>query len=307
MINMGFRFRKSFGTGPFRATISKSGISTSFGVKGARVTKKANGNTMTTLGIPGTGLSYVSEKSNKKQAKTAAATKTSKNTGGSYTMNYEMANRFKYIDDPNVADAPKKAGFLRIAKYNLLGFAIFIALSILAVIVDAPVIMAGGLIGAIAFVIIKCRKWKKPYMPLKVPVAFEDWTDPYSTPPSVLGLLTKGFLTNDQAIAYANILQFCEFGEVEKVFNAAELNATRTEPISNYMLTKLYEAGYLVKPTRGKYALNMVKVHQMNEEFEKLQAEKRVRYDAFIKECEVYNDNARQFNINLAESRKSKK
>lgn len=302
---MGFRFRKSFGVGPFRATISKSGISTSFGVKGARVTKKANGNTMTTLGIPGTGLSYVSEKSNKKQSKNVAATKTSKNTGGSYTMNYEVANRFNYGDDPNVADAPKKAGFLRIAKYNLFGFAIFIVLSILAVITDAPVIMAGGLIGAIAFVVVKCRKWKKPYMPLKVPVAFEHWTDSYA-PTSVLSLLTKG-LTNDQAIAYAHILEFCEFGEVEKTFNAAELNATRTEPISNYMLAKLYEAGYLVKPTRGKYALNMAKVNQMNEEFEKLQAAKRTRYDAFVKECEAYNDNARQFNINLAESRKSKK
>lgn len=303
---MGFRFRKSFGAGPFRATISKSGISTSFGVKGARVTKKANGNTMTTLGIPGTGLSYVSEKSNKKQTqKTAAATKTSKSTGGSYTMNYDVANRFNYVDDPNVADAPKKAGFLRIAKYNLLGFAIFIILSILAVIADAPVIMAGGLVGAIVFVVVKCRKWKKPYMPLKVPVAFENWTDSYA-PTSVLSLLTKG-LTNDQAVAYAHILEFCEFGEVEKVFNAAELNATRTEPISNYMLTKLYEAGYLVKPTRGKYALNMTKVNQMNEEFEKLQSAKRTRYDAFVKECEVYNDNARQFNINLAESRKSKK
>ena len=302
---MGFRFRKSFGAGPFRATISKSGISTSFGVKGARVTKKANGNTMTTLGIPGTGLSYVSEKSNKKQAKTAAATKISKNMGGSYAMNSEVANRFNYVDDPNVADAPKKAGFLRIAKYNLFGFAIFIILSILAVIVDAPAIMAGGLIGAIVFVVVKCRKWKKPYMPLKVPVAFEHWTDSY-TPTSVLSLLTKG-LTNDQAVAYAHILEFCEFGEVEKTFNAAELNATRTEPISNYMLTKLYEAGYLVKPTRGKYALNIAKVNQMNEEFEKLQAAKRTRYDAFVSECETYNDNARQFNINLAESRKSKK
>lgn len=302
---MGFRFRKSLRAGPFRATISKSGISTSFGVKGARVTKKANGNTMTTFGIPGTGLSYVSEESNKKQTKTAAAIKTSKNTEGSYAINYEVDNCFNYVDDPNVADAPKKVGFLRIAKYNLFGFVIFIILLILAVIVDAPVIMIGGLIGAIAFVVVKCRKWKKPYMQLKVPVAFEHWTDSY-TPTSVLSLLTNG-LTNDQAISYAYILEFCEFGKVEKTFNAAELNATRTEPISNYILTKLYEAGYLVKPTRGKYALNMAKVNQMNEEFEKFQAAKRTRYDAFVSECETYNENARQFNINLAESRKSKK
>lgn len=295
---MGFRFRKSFGAGPFRATISKSGISTSFGVKGARVTKKANGNTMTTFGIPGTGLSYVSEESNKKQTKTMVAIKTSKNTEGSYAINHEVDNRFNYVDDPNVADAPKKAGFLRIVKYNLLGFAIFITLLILAVIVDAPAIMVGGLIGAIVFVIIKCRKWKKPYKQLKVPVVFEHWTDS-STPTAMISLLTE-VLTNDQAIAYTHILEFCEFGEAEKTFNAAELNIQRAEPISNYILTKLYEAGYLIKPTRGKYALNMAKVNQMNEEL-------RTRYDAFVSECEIYNDNARQFNINLAESRKSKK
>ena len=67
---MGFRFRKSFGVGPFRTTISKSGISFSAGVKGARITKKANGNTMTTVGIPGTGVSYTKESSNKKRTPT---------------------------------------------------------------------------------------------------------------------------------------------------------------------------------------------------------------------------------------------
>ena len=34
---MGWYFRKSFGSGPFRVNLSKSGISTSFGVKGARL------------------------------------------------------------------------------------------------------------------------------------------------------------------------------------------------------------------------------------------------------------------------------
>lgn len=69
---MGFRFRKSIGAGPFRINFSKSGIGYSFGGKGARITKKANGNTMTTLGIPGTGISYVSETSNKKDTKIAS-------------------------------------------------------------------------------------------------------------------------------------------------------------------------------------------------------------------------------------------
>lgn len=57
---MGFRFRKSFKLGPFRLTASKSGISYSVGVKGARVTKRADGKTQTTLSIPGTGISHVS-------------------------------------------------------------------------------------------------------------------------------------------------------------------------------------------------------------------------------------------------------
>ena len=63
---MGFRFRKSVSFGPFRATISKSGISTSVGVKGARITKRADGKTQTTVSIPGTGISHVSTASSKK-------------------------------------------------------------------------------------------------------------------------------------------------------------------------------------------------------------------------------------------------
>ena len=69
---MGFRFRKSFGFGPFRTTISKSGISTSVGVKGARITKRADGKTQTTVSIPGTGISHVSTSSQKKSSSATA-------------------------------------------------------------------------------------------------------------------------------------------------------------------------------------------------------------------------------------------
>lgn len=41
--------------------LSKSGVSYSWGVKGARVTKTAKGTTRTTISIPGTGISYVQE------------------------------------------------------------------------------------------------------------------------------------------------------------------------------------------------------------------------------------------------------
>ena len=63
---MGLRYRKTFKAGPLRITASKSGVSTSIGGKGARITKTASGKTRTTLSIPGTGLSYVSETGGKK-------------------------------------------------------------------------------------------------------------------------------------------------------------------------------------------------------------------------------------------------
>ena len=56
---MGLRFRKSVKLGPFRATLSKSGVSTSVGVKGYRITKLANGKVMQTASVPGTGVSHV--------------------------------------------------------------------------------------------------------------------------------------------------------------------------------------------------------------------------------------------------------
>ncbi len=55
---MGFSYRKSLKMGPFRVTASKSGISYSAGVKGVRVTKRANGKVQTTLSVPGSGLRY---------------------------------------------------------------------------------------------------------------------------------------------------------------------------------------------------------------------------------------------------------
>ena len=59
---MGFRYRKSINLGGgFRITLSRSGVSYSWGVKGYRVTKTARGTTRRTVSIPGTGISYVHE------------------------------------------------------------------------------------------------------------------------------------------------------------------------------------------------------------------------------------------------------
>lgn len=67
---MGFRFRKSFGKGPFRVNISKSGIGYSVGTKGLRYTKKAGGGTRTTASIPGTGISFAKDSSKRRHSQT---------------------------------------------------------------------------------------------------------------------------------------------------------------------------------------------------------------------------------------------
>lgn len=69
---MGLRFRKSVNIGPVRMTASKSGLSTSVGVKGARITKTSKGKTRVTASMPGTGLSYVTESGKKNTAAPAA-------------------------------------------------------------------------------------------------------------------------------------------------------------------------------------------------------------------------------------------
>lgn len=66
---MGLRFRKTIKLGPININLSKSGVGVSAGVPGARVSKTAKGTTRTTLGIPGTGISYVTETKSKKKTK----------------------------------------------------------------------------------------------------------------------------------------------------------------------------------------------------------------------------------------------
>ena len=59
---MGLRFRKSLNLGKhFRINVSKSGIGFSYGIKGYRHTKLANGRSRNTFSIPNTGISYVSD------------------------------------------------------------------------------------------------------------------------------------------------------------------------------------------------------------------------------------------------------
>ena len=59
---MGLRFRKSIKLGNARINLSKSGVGYSYGVKGLRKGVGPTGRTRTTASIPGTGISFVSEK-----------------------------------------------------------------------------------------------------------------------------------------------------------------------------------------------------------------------------------------------------
>ncbi len=77
---MGLRFRKSINLGGgAKINLSKSGVGYSIGTKGARITKKANGGSKTTLSVPGTGISYVKESRGKRKA---ANTSEGGGTGG---------------------------------------------------------------------------------------------------------------------------------------------------------------------------------------------------------------------------------
>jgi hypothetical protein len=56
---MGFRFRKIISVIPgVKVNLSKSGVSTSLGGRGATINVGSSGKKTLTLGLPGTGLSY---------------------------------------------------------------------------------------------------------------------------------------------------------------------------------------------------------------------------------------------------------
>jgi hypothetical protein len=56
---MGWQFRRTVSLdGGFRTSLSKRGVSTSWGIPGLRITRTADGRKLLTLSLPGTGLSY---------------------------------------------------------------------------------------------------------------------------------------------------------------------------------------------------------------------------------------------------------
>ena len=56
---MAWRWRKVFGRGPLRTTVSKKGVGFSFGIPGLRYGVSPDGRRYVSVGIPGTGLYWI--------------------------------------------------------------------------------------------------------------------------------------------------------------------------------------------------------------------------------------------------------
>lgn len=70
---MGLRIRKSFKVAPgVRINVGKKSSSISFGTKGARHTISSTGRRTTSVGIPGTGVTYTSTSSSRKKKSSSA-------------------------------------------------------------------------------------------------------------------------------------------------------------------------------------------------------------------------------------------
>ena len=109
---MGFRFRKSIKIGPFRLNFSGSGIGYSFGRKGARVTKMPNRRTRTTISIPGTGVSYVTECGGKKgNRKGTVGGYPRKHKGGKSSIIFLQLWRFCYLEKIDKKRAKRRLAF----------------------------------------------------------------------------------------------------------------------------------------------------------------------------------------------------
>ncbi len=146
---MGIRFRKSINLGKgFRINMSKSGPGFSWGGKGFRVTKKANGGFRTTAYIPGTGLSYQKDFSNplagghKKNTK-----KVRENIDEDTREERDFGLDFKNLESTGLRDVLEEAG----VKYPLrkIGLPVFVLGIILTFV--KPLLVVIAIIGALMY------------------------------------------------------------------------------------------------------------------------------------------------------------
>lgn len=249
---MGVRFRKSVKMGPVRVNFSKSGIGYSVGTKGARITKKANGNLMTTASIPGTGLSYVKETSNKR--KTSSITNT-------YTTSKVAENNFSYIRDKRYPCDKIKFWGWRTA------LTIFTGPIILPIIAMSFPIL---LIPLIIWMVRMGSTYKRPFEKIKQPVNFTQFTCDINVPESVYDLTG---LTKEGQLALCSIVYYSEEHQNNPCFTLNELNSFENLSVSKYFLNTLFDLGFLSK-REGKYHLNAEKYNHYVREYNSLYKEK---------------------------------
>ena len=163
---MGVRFRKSINLGKgFRINMSKSGPGFSWGGKGFRVTKKANGGFRTTAYIPGTGLSYQKDFSNPLKGDNKKTKKSSDKFDEKVTdiEERDFGLDFKNLKSTGLRDVLDQAGY----KYPLrkLGLLVFI-LGIVLTFVN-PILVIVAIAGAIMY-------FYKKTSPVEIEYDFED-------------------------------------------------------------------------------------------------------------------------------------
>lgn len=290
---MGFRFRKSFKVGPVRATVSKSGISTSFGVKGARITKKANGNTMSTLGIPGTGISYVKETSKKSKNNNKQYTTTSIT---SPTSTCNAGDIYSYVEDKRY----------KISFWEKLGT------FILSFVVCIAGMIAGFVLLAIVGAILDNNNIAL-FLPFVVPFGFFSmFTLTKRTPifaklktgtPRLLPSLTlqevMPFELSEKVMqAYISCLNYYNNYNLSEndTFSLNEINNKISIPITHYCIDKLFECGLILKPSRGRFLLNYDKIKEYSAKIEERNNLNARKLEAFNSALEEYNLNIQQKN-----------
>lgn len=116
--SMGLRFRKSFKIAPgVKVNLNKKSSSVTFGGKGAHYTVNSKGRKTTTVGIPGTGMSYTSTTSSQKAKKSKGNKDYGKYASDNH-INYDFADilsekefemYIKYTKDGFIFDASPSA------------------------------------------------------------------------------------------------------------------------------------------------------------------------------------------------------
>ena len=111
---MGLRFRKSVKIAPgVRLNISKKSVGISAGVKGYRKSINSSGRVTTSIGVPGTGVSYVKTENLKSKKKKAVSSRVSSTAAAASSSASSPAA------SPAPAKVQKAAALLRVLPHSL--------------------------------------------------------------------------------------------------------------------------------------------------------------------------------------------